>query len=367
MPRNPEISKPRYDEMREQFSAPPENYNTINENQIVGSRRQVWDGDYTRERHLGDTDRMIGILDGSIKSRKIIDPTEKEKSLEKPDVVIALDKSARPAVEMMDAFWEQLAQEGAEQPEFDFLNIDRMDWLPKMGYSASDAESSAKKNIDIEKISPVEIARIRAYFTEGELSEDNWQDEVWKLPTRLDGKNVMVLDEVENSGATLRLARELIKKAVPEAVVTGDVFWTELTHKVVGGNPQWATAPVWYDRSTVAGRGIGDIAPAYYDHKYDQDPNQENLRRKIAGFVLSAPFHNPKTFEEMTDPEWLKLKQDIAYMTYDYADGKILRMPDADRDDGWEEAIEAQGVSVPDYVGYINKRARTIWATRCID
>lgn len=344
--------------LHERFTAPAENYQIINENQIVGNQRQIWDADWSRERHLQDVDRLVGIFDGSIsEKRKRDDYRNIELSHQAPDVIIALDKSARPAIDMVNAFWDDFSRNDAKMPQVDYLNIDRMDWLQLMGYSKQDADSSKYKAIDFDAVSDDQIARIRAYFVEGDITEDNWREEVWNLPTRLDNKKLMVLDEVQNSGATLEIAVGLMRRAIPEAaVVTGEVFWTDEDYVQVNGESQRLTAPVWYDRNTDMGRGIGDVSAAYHDYQYEKDPSQENLKRKIAAHVLSAPHHNKQTYEELDDDLYKKLQQDIAYMTYDYANGKILRMPDSSRGDDWEEIIRSQGLDVREYVDYINAR-----------
>lgn len=364
----------RYEQLRSTFSAPPENYELLNaRHQRVNEALNVWDDDYVREVHLAATDRLIGVLDGTIEYvPKERDKSKPELSKLPPEVVIALDKSGRPVIDLVNAFWEQLAEKDAVKPNFDFLNIDRVDWLFKMGYTKKQAEESTKKPIDLEKISHEDISRIRAYFVEGELTEEGWLEEVWKLPTRLDEKRIMVLDEMQASGATLEIAVGLIRRAVPDAaVVTGDTFWRERTSKAIRttdvyGEPvtvqQGVTGPIWYDRNLESGRGVGDVNTAYYDKKYDEDPSQVNLKRKIASRVLSPPLIDHTTLEPIDDIRYKKLLQDVAYMTYDFSSNKVFRR-DEDRDVD-ANVLNDQGITNKEMWEFGSERARRmrLWA-----
>lgn len=350
------LTPDRYNELSERLSGADENYELLRSEKFkVGKEYAVWSSELVRARHMHDTDRIIGMLDGSIEERVISDPDNYERSHEVPDVVIPLDKSGRPIKDLVEAFWEFNAKDGAELPEFDFLNIDRIDWLARMGYSATEADQSTKKTLDMSKISHEEISRIRAYFTEGDLTEENWQEEVWQLPTRLDGKKILVLDEVKNSGATLEIATKLIKTAIPEAVISGDYYWTDSSHDAVGSTnaqTQWKTVPKWYDGTNSFGRGIGDTSPAWHEKQYEENPSQQNLKNKIASFVLSAPHHDRHTFAPVDDVLYKKLVQDIAFMSYDYP----VLPPHQDRDEGWKERIddiaESADATYDEAIGY---------------
>jgi len=336
------------------------NYNRLRgELQGVRGRSGVWETDYVLERYVEATDGMVGRLDGSIHERAISDPDNSELSQEKPDVVVWLDKSARPVSWFVDGFWEQFADPEVEKPDYEFLNIDRVNWFVNMGHSRIDAETRLGPNdFDIEKVPDETIARLRALFVVGELSEDNWQEEVWKLPTRLDGKNVLIVDEVKNKGGTLAIATQVLKRAIPELTVSGDYFWSAGLYSInkMSADPadmQMESAPVWYDAKDSMGRGIGEVSKVYWSHEYETHPTQDNLKKKLGWQAISAPHFNPRNFHLKNDPLATKLQQDIAYLSYAVGDGRVLRRPDQDR--GTDESIKIindQGISVREYAQY---------------
>lgn len=301
----------------------------------------VWDDDYVREQYVRETDGLIGRFDGSITEPSpgdILDDRIPEGEPRIPDTALYLDKSARPVAWLVDALWEQMATPGAKKPNEEFLNIDRANWFTYLGHTIEDAENRlGRADFDIEKVNPDRIAAIRAYFSEGELTEENWKDEVWNLPTRLDGQHVFIVDEVMNQGGTLHIAAELLRRAIPEATFDGTYFWHTGRISIDGRNAdssglQMQSAPIWYDKTRATGREVGDISQAFQEHQYKQNPNQQTLRNKIAGFALSAPHHDPETYEVVEDNLAKKFKQDFAYLTYDLADGNVIHAPDPDRD-----------------------------------
>lgn len=348
------ISNEEYAKLRERFSADDNNYNLLNtERQVVRSRTEVWDNDYIKEIYVQQTDRMIGLLDGSIRERKLPDPDNWERSHDVPNTVIWLDKSARPVSWLVDAFWEQMARKDAQKPDDAFLNIDRVDWITRQnpGLSPKRAEDLGMKGFDINKVPDEDIARIRAIFVEGEIDRDNWQEDVWNHPTSLDGKNILVVDEVSSTGATLKIAQLLLKRAFPDAVISGDYFWPNKAY-ALGGQAdklQMESIPVWYSDQTVFGRGIGDVSKAYYEHLPD---TPENFKKRLGWIALSAPHHKNGTYDEIGDPLADQLKQDIAYLTYDVADGHILHKPDGGRGDEFDDIIADQGLTLRQFAQY---------------
>lgn len=329
------LSNEEYSRLRERFHAPEENYTSLRgDKQAVRGQSSVWDTDTVLEKYVSGTDKVIGLMDGSITDREITDPVNPDKSREKPDEVIFLDKSARPVSWFTDALWDQFAKEGAEKPAYEFLNIDRTNWFVNMGYEKVDAERRlGRADFDIDKVKPEQIARIRALFVEGDLDRDNWEEQVWTMPTRLDDKNVLILDEVMNKGATLAIAVQVLKKALPETTFSGDYFWRGGRY-ALGGNAnelQMESAPVWYDANDAFGRGIGDVSQDYYEHIDDLEKSNESFKRRLGWAALSAPHHKRSTFELVEDKKAMRLQQDIAYLSYDIADGHVLRVPDRER------------------------------------
>ncbi len=354
-----------FDELRAAYKDHPENYEAVDgHHQRVTYRKNgklffeeldVWDDAYVREQYIRETDELIGRFDGTITepgSGDIRDPRIQEGEPRLPDTVIYLDKSARPVAWLVDTFWEQIAIPGAKKPDDEYLNIDRTNWFTYLGHTVEDAESRlGREDFDIEKVNPERVAAVRAYFTEGELSEESWRDEVWNLPTRLDGKHVTIVDEVMNQGGTLHIAVELLRKAIPEATFDGTYFWHTGRESIDGigadkSKLQMTTAPLWYNKTNEMGRGVGDISRAYYENEYQKNPTQETLRNKLASFALSAPHHNPETYEPKDDLLAKKIKQDFAFMSYALGDRRALRVPSPYRDfDEYKDILASQGIS----------------------
>ncbi len=344
---------PEYKKLREKFHDHPQNYELLRgERQAVQGRPGVWDDDYLFERYLHYTDKVIGMMDGSVTEREHPSKSDPEygRPVTAPDAVVWLDKSARPVSWFTDAFWEQFAQDGAEKPENEFLNIDRTNWFVRQGHDVRQAETVLGPNdFDINMVSDEDIARIRAALIDEDIDPDNWQNDVWNKPTRLDGKEVLIIDEVKNKGGTLKIAFELLRKAVPEAKFSADYFMKSGVHALNGRaeEQQMNFAPLWYDDKDAFGRGVGDPSKTYYEQQYEKEPTNEHLRKALAWTVLSAPHHDPKTFEEVEDIKAQKLQQDIAFLTYGYGDGRIFRHPDPNRDfDQLDEIYQQQGITL---------------------
>lgn len=350
------LTDTRYSELRESFTVPEDDYQIMRgDMQKVRDRTGAWDTDYMLTKYVAATDKMVGVLDGNIEERSLYHPTataeEKQRASEAPDTVVWLDKSARPVSWFVDAFWEQFADENAEKPDYEFLNIDRTDWLTRQGHAKTEAETRlGAEAFDINKVEEEDILRIRALFTKGEIDPDNWQEDVKNLPTSLDDKNILVVDEVKNKGATMSIALQLIKRAIPSATVSGEYFWRAGGYSLAGsGEQQMESAPVWYDPKSQFGRGIGDISKEYYDQLPDTN---ENFKKKLGWIALSAPHFDPKTYEPLADKRAAQLQQDIAYLSYAVADKKVLRVPAGNRPFDDSDKIITDQMPIKEFVEY---------------
>ncbi len=319
--------------LRARFSAPEANYNVLNADHPVFGRRGVWDGDYTRELYIRSTDHMIGVLDGTIAEREVVDPACGP--VKRPDVVIWLDKSARPCSWFVVAFWDQFATPDATKPRYEFLRIDRRDWLQHMGYSDAEARNAAPKDIRVEAVPDDLVLRLGTLFRSEPIDVNRWAEQVTDAPTTLDGRQVVVVDETHVSGATLAVATGLIARVAPSARVSGTEFWRDRTMKAVGTVRQPGTVPIGYPGETsdgaeltVFGRGVGNSSAENWQRQPDGD---EVNRKRLAAAYVSAPLHDPVTFGPLPDLLADQLTQDIAYLTYDLAVGRVLRRPSPSR------------------------------------
>lgn len=323
-----------------------------------------YDRDYHDERLSVDETlgRMVGATAETIATISGENP-----QIPKADHVVYLDKSARPVSWLVDEFWKDFSDE--EQPPKTFLAIDRRVWLRKYhkdGYDiVEDGETATPfavgpeggagvmanaTHFDITKVPKEVLAGIRALYIDGGVETED-PDEIFQMPTELDGKNLTIIDEVKTSGATLEISKQLLQAAVPELKsVSGHVFWHSAPGKVDGkGGAQSGKAPVWYpkDHKDWRGRGVKDINPEYFERLYEQNPTPENRALKMGSFVLGEPLDDLSSESEPGQPS-LHLQEEIHRMREEYERGHILpNMPtttDGEVSDRLFEAMEELGV-----------------------
>ena len=272
---------------------------------------------------VGRTAETIGIMNGE---NPDIPPT---------DHVIYLDKSARPVSWLIDEFWDDCSD--SKKPSKSFLAIDRRVWFPKMGLELLPNEYVEEPSGATHVASPSDVdkyfgaiekdketlARIRALYIEGGIETED-PDTILQTPTVLDGKNLLIIDEVERSGSTLHIAKRLLKAAIPELKsVNGHVFWTDNTRDNGNGEQQMGFAPVWYpqDHSDWRGRGVKDINPVFFENQYNANPTPQNRALKFGAIVLGEPLTRPE--DEPGQLSW-HLREEIHRMHEDYCAGHIL-------------------------------------------
>ncbi len=351
------ISHSRFTELSDKYAAGAEGLRLLNgDTQAVRERSGVWSNTYVAEKYVAETDKLIGVMDGTIGERTLPDGVNPEDEQPAPSVVVWLDKSARPVSWFADAFWDQFARPDAKKPTDAFLNIDRTDWFERQGHTREDASSRLGPNdFDIDKVPTEEIARIRALFVQGDLAAETWQEDVWTMPALLDNQDILIIDEVMNKGGTLAIAQQLLQRAFPTARVSGDYFWKTGRYALdaKGEEKQMESAPVWYDAHSAFGRGVGDISQMYFAEMLRRNPDDPDALKKSIGWIaLSAP-HFDEAFAPVPDKKAELLKEDIQVLADRVAAGGILRTPSAFRSD--EEIyriVEAQGLTYDEYVAY---------------
>lgn len=318
---------------------------------ILSEGKRTWSKEWALSEYVSLTDGLIGKLDGSIPLKNVKalhDGKEEEGDLEPPDGVIYLDKSARPVAWMVRNLWPQLADkrdgETVKKPHTFFLNIDKQDWLRRMGVSKKYIEDPPIEMIDYSKIDPEHISRIRALFSTVPIEEADI-DKAWEYPTYFDGKHIMVVDEVASSGATLNIAKNLLSRAFPTATISGQ-YWAK-PNKVFlnGGVPdsegrmqfQMDWVPPWYSATSDLGRGVGDRDPKWAEISESMGQKPSEITR-IGRHVLSTPTRNPKTNEFLRDTKAERLESEIHNLAGDLRDKKVLYRPSQDRLDGSDTA-----------------------------
>jgi hypothetical protein len=316
--------------------------------------------------YISLVDGLIGIQDGSLEvSTETIGDSSKYSYSEfegsPADHVVYLDKSARPIQHMVSGLWENLAAPGVDEPAHSFVNIDKEIWLQNMNVPVSRLQNPKPEDYNFDNMDQellkARISQLRAIYVRPDsvdrIDEDNPLS-CLELPTILDGENVLIVDEVESSGYTLKIALELYKRAFPETnfataywVSPRKISWT-VTEQDGTDSREFASSwvPFWYDAQTVYGRGIGDIDPIF-------SSASEDVRVRLGKFLLSAPI-NKKTdsgFEIIKDRRSADTYSDLDLLIDRYKEGKILYKPNPDRSDFEERAMQMNHLtSMSDYV-----------------
>lgn len=330
----------------------PNNYQELKgENQVVEGGRK-WSTERLLAEYVQCTDGLIGKMDGTIPLKGVevyryIDGkiVKEKKDLPPPDSVIYLDKSARPVEWMVRKLWPQLARTPGttydensvpKKPRDFFLNIDKGDWLRKMGVPPHLIERAPNEMIDVNRIDKEHLARIRALFTTVKIDENNIED-AWNHPTIFEGQHVMIVDEVKSSGRTLDIAQMLMAAAIPEVTFSGQ-YWAKPARIIlnngieVDGEKQYKIewVPVWYREGNAMGRAISDRDPEWPE-KAEEKGYHVSWQSKIGRSVLSTPTHHPDTYDRKVDMTSLTIREDINQMSKDLYEGRIFYRPSLDR------------------------------------
>ncbi len=252
--------------------------------------------------------------------------------LDKADVMLFLDKSARPVAWMVKEFWPLLARDDDGRvtqplPQLLFLNIDREQWQAIVGHS------QAESGINFRAVPRQLLGDLRAVFARStEKPADSWQ-----TPTLLDGKNVLVVDEVMNSGSSLQIATGLLGRAVPEAKLTY-AYWMTPGHKTdrASGASTVKELPIWYSETDVTGRLVGNRDT----YKSSLSPS---WRQQVGGLFLSTRFRHG------VDQNGVQLKNEIKQMAMDFKNGLLPCSPSSKRSNSEELTRAYTGMSSRDF------------------
>ncbi len=210
-------------------------------------------------------------------------------------------------------------------------------------------------------------------YIEGGISEEdeNW---IFDHPTILDGKRILIVDEVSRTGSTLDIAKHLFRLAIPDFdKIDGTYFWHPSEPLLKIGNETVLTSlPVWYDPNTLMGRGIGSPDERYYRELYkeylsksiDNEDIDVNKFKTYAfsSSVFSAPLLDDegKALDLTIEKKTRDLCRDLRKLYDEYKAGNIFFVPPnewMDFDD-FEDIIEQQGVILLPWEGSEQERER---------
>lgn len=333
---------------------------------IEGDKR--WSNEWLLSEYVKNTDNLIGKMDGTIplEQQVVYRQTEtglvKEKrDLPPPEALLLLDKSARPVEWLTKALWPKLARtpgtpyekgDVPKQPKSYFINIDKKDWLRRMGVGEEDLEDSSDVVLDYDAITRDDLSRIRALYSTVPIEESNL-DEAWDHPTIFDGQHVMIVDEVASSGRTLDIGQRLLSMAIPDADFSAQ-HWAKPT-RIPQGNDrdgkmqfkvEWV--PVWYSKDIKTGRGVDDKDPLWSDHVAARGDYVSRYAR-LGRNVMSTPPHDPVTYERRKDERANALRRDIQKLAHDLDNGRVFYRPSGERDDYKERIESINGMSFDEW------------------
>jgi hypothetical protein len=289
--------------------------------QLVGHHRT--DGSFKTDEQLKAqymelTDKLVHKMTEGL---QVENPETGKTEIRKPDVVVWLDKSARPLSWLTKAAWPQLAADAdgnvPKMPEFKFVNIDREQWVNQV-----DPMGTGMMNIDL--IDKSIIQSLRSVFVSPADKKNELGSHIDEAKSSLDGKTVMVVDEVFASGRTLDIATKFFKRAFPKAAVGSSHWMGGITmRKGAIGN---ADIPVWYKENTEFGRGVGNRNEA-------KSQMSDSMTQRLGGWFLSTVLNN--------DSEAKQLRKELKKLAQDAAEHKFIFMPSVERDgDDLDERIE---------------------------
>ncbi len=337
--------------------------------------------DETLGLYVRDTADLITVINGEGNAKAAIN--EQGEKVKNPpiDHVIYLDKSARPVSWLVNTFWGEFSDDQHPRPEHSYLSIDRGPWEKYVGlktdpndYIKDHGRLVENKDFDKKMEEPGNepllrefAARIRAIYLESGLTEDiddlhkipdpkgapmseETINEILASPTSLDGKNILIVDEVARSGLTLHIASRILKMAIPEANIYSTYFVPEVD------NPEprriQRFTPIWYSHHTINGRGISDAdsASAITDYEHFSDDEKigaekigVHYRARVLGaFALGRP---RALSQETGDIKSRDVMKEIQQMLKDYRGHKILmRIPQQYDQDEYADKLEDRGV-----------------------
>ncbi|MDO4508151.1 MAG: hypothetical protein Q4B65_02080 [Candidatus Saccharibacteria bacterium] len=360
-PRDPEFEDDPRQYTEEELMADPAKRYHVNPKDfpiLSAQSERFVDGDRIRSRtynvnkslgiHIAHTADLITEISGE---------SEEEPAY---DHVIYLDKSARPVSWLVNIFWDDFSDK--KRPAHSYLAIDRADWFTEVGMDTSDdgryrSDSDGhtrgdkatfedfKKHAD--KLPPETFAAVRALFIpEGIESED--PKTIMETPTPLDGKRILIVDEVGRTGATQKIAQYLVERAlrssdsnIPRAKVDTTTYWDSGVIIAKNGESDMASSPVWYQTDIEYGRGIGDRDPEYFEERYEQDPSPKNRARRLGAKVLGRPLNLAEEPGQLSRG----LAKEFKKMHEEYRAGHILMRHPAKYDqEKWIEKLEGQGI-----------------------
>lgn len=280
--------------------------------------------DQLRTEYVSRTDGLIRLMTDGV---GVTDRATGEYITEKPDYVVWLDKSARPVAQLTRELWPRLApapgQPVPEMPKFRFVNIDREQWV-------NTVDPQGIGSVKVDRVDPSIIRSLRSIFVSPEQKKDGLTPAIDNAHAELDDRTTLIVDEVRASGRTLEIAQNFFERAFP----TGRFAATHWMGGIVQmglatGN---ADLPVWYQRNSNKGRGIGNRDEGV-------SSRSPSATQRLGAHFLSTRLPEP-------DPDSVILRKELVKLAHD---PDVLVVPSIQRDDFVERAEALNGMSFEEF------------------
>lgn len=291
---------------------------------------------YDRYNYLALTDELIHRMEGS----------EDEP---RPDVVVYLDKSARPISWMVRELWDDLARE----PGTDFADHN----VPPM-------PETAFVNVDSEReYTRKDIEGLRSLFT---IDPVKSPEEAADKPTYFDGKHLLIVDEEGVSHAVSNKAKRFFELAFPGAASIDTHIWMDKGAQSNYGGRGIASdfdINTWQykeNNSTTGGVKPDDTARWYIHRPENATFEEKRIADDGRGVIeLDAAYPEERARLEQSDRfrhglKWLSaapaemtektksLRADIHRLAEEFRGGGIPYLPAKMRDDRIERMRAAE-------------------------
>ncbi len=306
---------------------------------LIGHNRA--DGKYKtdqqlRMEYIQRTDNLIYLMTHGVEVESK-ETGEKEKKI--PDVVVWLDKSARPLAWLTKELWPQMAAdpstgEVAKKPDFKFVNIDREQWVNKV-------DPGGTGYMDIDEVDTSIVRSLRSIFVKPTEKENGLTEEIDTVESSLDNKTILIIDEVYTSGRTLQIAQRFFEKAFPTSQIASE-YWMKGIHRRSDGSQTNIDLPVWYKAKDPTGRGVDD--------RDDRLSGQSvNSTQRLGAWFLSRRFPE-------VDKDALRLRNEFKQLAH-HPDVPVLAS--YDRPDYAERISNMNnGVSLKAIIEHVNEIKR---------
>ena len=285
---------------------------------------EILSNPYERMDYVQRTDALIAQLDGTVR---------------RPDFVIYLDKSARPVAWLVRSLWDCLAAvddsgRTVTRPGTLFVKIDGQ---------------LIDRTTNTPRDTPESLADLRSVFIDVSPPEGL---RAMQAPSFLDGKEVLIVDEIQVSGTTLDKAYAFLKDAFPTTRFSTHAWMDERVSRPDGGVPPPPLNDVrWYERGNDRNRPVREtVEPEWGEVLKASDPR---IRRGWSWLAKVPPVQEPGAKQLMAE---------IAQIGVDIRAGVLPYLPALIRPDDDERSMRFNGIDATDLYKFVRWAKQHYWA-----